>query len=102
MILLAYVFALSIALLAIGLAGIASDRHFIVIMLAVELIFVASTISLVAFFSYIPVVNPDAVLMLFSIFAVASVEIITVIALYVFMKQHGIGFDMAYLARMRW
>lgn len=102
MIPLLYVYALSIALFAIGLAGIAIERHLVVILLSVELIFVASTIALVGTFSYSAMPNPDAVLMLFSIFTVAAVEIITVIAFYVYMKHYGIEFDVTKLSRMKW
>lgn len=102
MIILSYVLALAIALFGIGLAGIAADRHLIVIMLAVELILVASTVALVGFFSYGQSPNPDAVLMLFSIFAVAAVEVITVITFYVYMKHHGIEFDVSKLSRLKW
>jgi NADH-quinone oxidoreductase subunit K len=102
MIFLTYPIALSIVLFSIGLAGIATDRHLVVIMLAVELIFVASIIALVSFFSYGSQSNPDAVLMLFAIFTVAAVEIITVITFYVYMKRSGIEFDVAKLSRLKW
>lgn len=97
-----YLFALSIALLAIGLAAIAAERHLVLIMLAIELIFVGSTIALVSFFSYTSPANPDAVLMLFSIFAVAAVEIITVITFYVYMKYRGVEFDVTKLSKLKW
>ncbi len=97
-----YIFGLSIALFAIGLAGIASDRHLVVIMLAIELIFVASIISLVGFYYYNSPVNPDVFTMLFAIFAVAAVEIITVITFYVYMKQKGMDFDVSKLSKMKW
>ena len=102
MIELTYMYALSIALFAIGLAGIATERHLVVIMLSVELIFVASTIALIGYFSYGSSSNSNAVLMLFSIFAVAAVEIITVITFYVYMKHHGIEFDVTKLSSMKW
>ncbi len=96
------IFALSIALLSIGLAGVATDRHLIVIMLSIELIFVASIILLVGFFSSNAIVNPDAVIMLMSIFAVAAVEIITVITFYVYMKHRGAEFDVRKLSKLKW
>lgn len=102
MIPLLYLFALSIALLSIGLAAIASERHLVVIMLAVELIFVASTMALISFFSYGTHPDSGAVIMLFAIFAVAAVEIITVITFYVYMKYHGIEFDVTKLSKLKW
>ena len=97
-----YLYGLSIALFPIGRAGIATERHLVVIMLAVELIFVASTIALVGSFSYGVTVNPYAVVMLFSIFAVAAVEIITVITFYIYMKHHGVSFDITKLSKLKW
>lgn len=97
-----YVFGLSVALFEIGLAGIAADRHLIVMMLAIELIFVSSIIALIAFFSYSQTPNPDAVIMLLSIFAVAASEIIAVITFYVYMKHRGIDFDVTRLSKMKW
>ncbi len=102
MIMLAYLIALSIALFAIGLAGIATDRHLVVIMLAVELIFAASMIALVSFFSYPGKASPGAVLMMFAIFTVAAAEIITVITFYVYMKRGGIDFDVTKLSKLKW
>lgn len=96
------IFALSIALLAIGLAGIATERHLIVILFSIELIFVASVIALIGFFLTRTAYNPDIIIMLFAIFAVAAVEIITVVTLYVYMKHTGVDFDVRKLSRLKW
>ena len=98
-----YAYVLGLALFAIGIAGIAADRHFIVIMLAIELMFAASTVMLVAFFAAGSSGNsPDAVTMLFAIFSVAAAEIIAVVSFYVYMKHNGIAFDVSKLSEMRW
>ncbi len=102
MIELYYMYALSVALFSLGLAGIATDRHLVVIMLSVELIFVASTIALVGHFVYTSPPEQGAVIMLFSIFTVAAVEIITVITFYVYMKHNKIEFDVTKLSRLKW
>ncbi len=99
---LAYTLALAFSLFSLGLAGIAADRHLIVIMLSVELIFAASVVALTGFFASQGSVSQYAITMLFSIFAVAAVEIITVIAFYVYMKHYGIEFDISKLSRMKW
>ena len=102
MIELAYVLALSFGLFAIGLAGIAADRHLIVIMLSVELIFAASIVALTGFFAARGSASPYAVTMLLSIFAVAAVEVMAVIAFYVYMRHYGVEFDMSKLSKMKW
>lgn len=84
------------------MAGLASHRNLIVIMLGIELIFVASTIVLISFFDYNAASAPSGIFALFSIWAVAAAEIITVIALYVYMKYRGVSFDVSKLSRMKW
>jgi NADH:ubiquinone oxidoreductase subunit K len=97
-----YLFALSFSLLSIGLASIASNRNIIVMLLSVELIFIASTIILASSFYYNPKTSPDAVIMLFSIFSVAAVEVMAVITFYIYLKYSGTGFDMRKLSKIRW
>lgn len=97
-----YLLALSISLVAIALAGIATNRNFIMIMLGVELIFIASTIVLVSSFSSNPSADPGGIFFLFSIWSVASVEVITVIAFYVYMKSKGFDFDVSKLSKFKW
>jgi NADH:ubiquinone oxidoreductase subunit K len=94
--------ALGISLVAIALAGIATHRNLIAIMLGMELIFVASTIVLVSFFDYNSFASSSGIILLFSIWTVAAVEIITVIALYVYMKSRGLGLDVSKLSKMKW
>lgn len=94
--------AAGMAMLGIAFAGIATDKHFIVIMLAIELILASSTILLVLFFSSNATPNPDALAMLVSIWAVAAVEIITLITFYVYMKYRDIGFDVTKLSKLKW
>lgn len=97
-----FLLVLSFVILGIALSGIATDRHFFIIMLAIELILVSSTIVLVTFFSYSQNPDPNAVLMLISIWAVAAVEIITLITFYVYMKHLHVEFDVTKLSRMKW
>jgi NADH:ubiquinone oxidoreductase subunit K len=97
-----YIMALGAALFAIGIAGIAADRHFVVIMLGIELMFAASTVLLIGFFSWRDAASPDAALMLFAIFSVAAAEIITLISFYIYMKHNGIDFDVSKLSRLKW
>jgi NADH:ubiquinone oxidoreductase subunit K len=99
---LEYLAAISIALVAIALAGIISDRHFIVVMLAIELMFIASAILLVSFFSLASAPEPDAVMMLVGVWAVAAAGVIGTVTLCVCMKSQGYDFDMTKLSRLKW
>ncbi len=79
-----------------------TNRNFIVIMLGIELILTASTIALVSFFDYSQSSGAGGIILLFSIWTVASVEIITLIAFYVYMKSRGFDFDVSKLSKMKW
>ncbi len=102
MIPLEFPMVLGMVVIAIALAGISTERHFIVIMLAVELIFLASTILLVSFFSYSTDPNPIGVMALISVWSVAAAEVITMIAFYVYIKAKGYDFDVTKLSKMKW
>ncbi len=102
MLALLYIFALALTLVGISFAGLASDRHFIVIMLGIELILIASTIALVGFFDFQKAQNPGAVVMLFALWSVAAVEIITLVTFYLYMRFRGVDFDVAKLSKMKW
>ncbi len=97
-----YLLLTAVALLAVALAGIVTDRHFVVIMLAVELMFISSSILLIYFFSYSPSPSPEAVPMIVAIWAVAAVEVIALITFYVYMKSRGFDFDVTRLSKLRW
>jgi NADH:ubiquinone oxidoreductase subunit K len=99
---LEYLAAASIALVAIAIAGIIADRHFIMMMLAIELMFIASSILLVSFFSFAGSPGPDAVVLLVGIWAVAACGVIATVTLYVCMKAQGFDFDVAKLSRLKW
>jgi NADH:ubiquinone oxidoreductase subunit K len=102
MILSTYIVASAVLIMGIALAGLLSDRHFIAIMLGIELIFVADTILVIGGFSLYQSPNPAAVVMLVGIWAVAAVEIITLITFYVYMKANRIDFDVRKLSKLKW
>jgi len=99
---LSYLLVAAVSLLAIALTGIITSRHFILIMLAIGLVFLASSIALVSFFAYAQNPSPSAVTMLIGIWAVASTEIITLITFYVYMKVRGLDFDLTRLSKLKW
>ena len=90
-----------VALVGIALAAIAVERNLIVILLAIELIFLASTIAIVGFMSYSQG-SALGVMALVAVWTVAAIEIITLVAFYVYMKSKGYSFDVSLLSRMKW
>ena len=97
-----FVLIAALALLGVSLAGIITDRHFVVIMLAIELVFISSSILLVYFFSYSSAPDASAVPMIVAIWSVAAVEVITLITFYVYMKSKSFDFDVTKLAKLKW
>ncbi len=71
-------------------------------MLSVEIIFMASIVALVGFFDVNSPPNPGVAVMLLSIFSVAAVEVIAVVAFYIYLKHTGTDLDVRKLSRMRW
>ena len=80
---------------ALGIGGVAASRHLVVIMLAVEIMFIGSIIAAVGYFSSGISTNGSFFIMLMSIWAVASSEIIVLIMFYVYMKGRSEEFDVS-------
>jgi NADH:ubiquinone oxidoreductase subunit K len=97
-----YLAMASVALVAIALAGIIVDRRFMAVMLATELMFIASSVLLVSFFSFASAPGPDAAVMLIGIWAVAAAEVIGMVTLYFYMRSQGLDSDLTKLSRLRW
>ncbi len=97
-----YVFLGAVLLVAVALAGLISERHFVSMVLAVELVFIASTVLLAYFITYGSSPGPSAVPMLIAIWAAATVEVIALVTLYIYMKAHGSQFDISKLAKLKW
>lgn len=97
-----YIMGTCVALLGIALAGIIMERHFVIIMLAVEVMLVAGMIATVAFMSYNGSADPVGFVLLAAIWAVAATETIALVTFYVYMKYRGVDFDVTKLSRMKW
>ncbi len=97
-----YILSICVALVSIGIAGVAIEKNFITIMLAIELIFLASTIAFVGFFTYSATPNASGFIGLITVWAVAAVEIISLIAIYIYMKANGFEFDIELLSKLKW
>ncbi len=96
-----YSFLASIGLLSAALAGLIAERHFVVMMVCIELILLSSVIALVTFMSYSQNPGGDGIILLISLWAVAAVEVIALITFYVFMKSQGFDFDVSKLSDLK-
>lgn len=87
--------------LSLGLAGIISSRHFIIVILSVELIFIASIVALVSYFTTSNIVDGSFFIILVSIWSVASIDIIGLVTFYVYMKRKVVDFNLKELTGLR-
>jgi NADH:ubiquinone oxidoreductase subunit K len=94
-----YFIAVSIGLFSVGLAGVVASRHFIIMMLGVEVAFTAAVVLAGASFAYAAPGN--IVGLLFTIWAVASAEIMGMVAIYRYMSAHGISMDLRQLSKLK-
>ena len=93
-----YMIIVGFAILAAGISGIATSKNFLVIMFSIELIIIAaSLIGLTLYSSY----GGDIILLLISIWSIASVELIAAIALYRYLVKSGNGLDVSKLSKYK-
>lgn len=94
-----YFLGLSFALFALGIAGVAASRHFLIMMLSVEVAIIASTLLATAFFYY--AAPGDIIVLLLSIWTVASMEVLALVAFYRYLEVHDISLDVTKLSKLK-
>ncbi len=94
-----YLLGLSLVLFAIGIGGITSSRHFIIMMFSVEIVLVAAALLAASVFSYIGAGN--VLLLLFMIWAIAAAEVVVAIALYRHMIKADMSLDVSKLSKLK-
>ncbi|MCL4411654.1 hypothetical protein M1329_01855 [Candidatus Marsarchaeota archaeon] len=90
---------LGFALFAIGMAGMATSRHLVVMMMSIEVALVASTLVATAFF-YLSA-NGAIVPLLFTVWSVAAVEAILIIVFYKYMARNEMSLDVSKLSELK-
>ncbi len=94
-----YFIALSIALFAIGLGGVVASRNFLIIMLSIEISITASTLLALSFFYFVS--SNSIILLLLTIWSIASVEVMALVAFYRYMVREEISLDIAKLSKLK-
>ncbi len=100
MIPLEYFVATSFAMFTIGIVGIAATRHFIIMLLAVEIALVAATLLATAFY-YFNTPSGNIMLLLFAIWTIAASEAIVLIAFYRYLARFEASLDVTKLSKFR-
>lgn len=96
---LPYFVVLSISLFAIGVAGVLASRNFIIMLLSVEIALTASTLLALSFFYYITLA--DITMFLLTIWSIASVEVIALIAFNRYMAKEEVSLDVTRLSKLK-
>jgi NADH-quinone oxidoreductase subunit K len=94
-----YLFALSVAIFAIGISGVVASRNFLIMMLSIEIAITASTIMALSLFYFVSVSN--IVLFLLTIWSIASVEVMALVAFYRYMVKGEISLDITKLSKLK-
>ncbi len=96
---LEYLLLLVFALFSIGIAGVLASRHFVVIVLSIEIIIVASSLAAMSLYSY---TSAGAILpLLFVIWAIAAVDVIALVVFYRYLAKFKASLDVTKLNRLR-
>ena len=94
-----YLLGLSLILFAIGIGGIASSRHFIIMMFSVEIALVAAALLAASVFSYLGTGN--ILLLLLVIWAIAAAEVVVAISAYQYMVKAEVSLDVSKLSKLK-
>ncbi len=94
-----YFVGLSFALFAIGIAGVAASRHFLIMMLSVEVAIIASTLLATVFFYYTAPGN--IITLLLTMWTIASMEVLALIAFYRYLALQEVSLDVTKLSKLK-
>ena len=100
MIPLLYFLVVSFAIFAVGIVGISATRHFIIMLLSVEVALVAATLLATAFYYY-NTATGNIMLLLFAIWTIAASEAIVLIAFYRYLGRFEASLDVTKLSKLR-
>ena len=94
-----YLIALSFAVFAIGLAGVAASRHFLIMMVSVEVAITASALLSVTFFYY--TISGNILALLLTIWAVAACEVMALVTVYRYLARAEVSMDVTRLSKLK-
>lgn len=90
---------ISFALFAIGLAGVAATRHFVLMIFSIEIALVAATLAATVFFYFNT--SGNIMLLLFTVWTIAASEAISLVAFYRYISKYETNMDVAQLSKLR-
>ncbi len=94
-----YFVAVSITLFVIGIAGVVITRHFLLMLLSIEVAIAAAALLAVTFFYSIAPGN--IMLLLFTIWTIAASEAIALVSFYRYLSKYEASLDVTRLSRLK-
>lgn len=95
-----YFLALGFAAFAAGISGIAVSRHFLIMMLSVEVAIMASTLLAAMFFYFST--NGNVLILLLTTWSVAAMEVIALVAVYRHLAKFEVSMDVSKLSKLKY
>ena len=96
---LVYFLVFGISLFCIGISGIIASRHFIIMMLSIEIILAASMLLATAFYYY--VAPGSIIILLLTLWSIAAAEIMAIVVMYRYMVKEEVSLDVSKLSKLR-
>ncbi len=96
-----YALYVGLALFSIGIAGIISSRHFILLVVSGEISLLGGIVTLVSFLQFASTNDGSAFSALLSIWSIAALEVIVVVLVYEFMRKKVPDFDISKLSKLK-
>ncbi|MCL5430270.1 MAG: NADH-quinone oxidoreductase subunit K [Candidatus Marsarchaeota archaeon] len=94
-----YFVAFSFAVFAIGIVGVVASRHFILMLLSIEIALAAATLLATVFFYFDS--NGNILVLLFMIWTIAATEAIALVSFYRYLSRYETSMDVTKLSRLR-
>lgn len=94
-----YFVALSVAIFAVGISGVAASRNFLIMMLSIEVTIAASSLLALTFFRFVS--SGNIITLLLTIWSVASAEVIALVTFYRYMAKEEISLDVSKLSKLK-
>lgn len=96
---LEYLLILGFALFSIGIAGVVASRHFVVMVLSIEVMLVSSSLVAMSLYSYL--FTGEILPLLFVIWAIAALDVIALVVFYRYLAKLKVSLDVTKLNRLR-
>ena len=94
-----YFVALSLAMFAVGISGVAASRHFLIMMISIEVAIMASTLLAATFFYYST--SGNILVFLLTLWSVAAMEVIALVAVYRYLGKFEVNLDVTKLSKLK-